>query len=313
MTEKRLDANEVAFLSQQLEYLAKDRAVEIEYLGLQAMNFIDVNASAQPGMATFAYYELDMSGDEAQWLTSNGDDISLVDVSSVKQVVSVYRAAEGFAFNSDELQEEAVASMGLIPRRREAARRAVMRKADNVAAFGDAEKGLKGLANHSNVNILGAAAPATGSDKAWAGGDKIPMEILADLFSLANKVEEQTKGNHKANVLLLPLVQLHYIEQTPLDSGGTNSDSILTAFKKNRPGIDVQVWHKLELADAAGTGPRALAYERDRMNMEFLITDPLKEDPIYQAGPRRFEVALTMKFGGVVLYKPLAVAYMDDI
>lgn len=312
MTNKRFDANEVAFLELQLQELAKDRAIETEYRALQALNFIDSRAMGNPGLSTFAYFELDHNG-MAGWLASGSDDLNLVDVSAAKQTAKVYRAAAGFSFNMDELQEEQVAQMGLIERRREAARLAVMRFADDVACFGDIEKGLKGLSNHPNVPVMSAAAPGAGSDKAWNGGDKTPQEIYNDLCDLAEKVMIQTDGNHSTTNILLPLTQYLFISRTTLDSSGTNSDSILSAFLKNKPGITVQSWQKLDNADAAGTGPRAIAYERNPMNMEFLITDPLKEDPVFQPGPRRFEVPMTMKFGGVIMYRPLTVAYMDDI
>lgn len=313
MTNK-FDSNEVAYLELQLQELAKDRAVEIEYRELQALNFIDSRAAGNPGMATFAYYELDVSGDEAEWLASGSDDISLVDVSAAKQVSSVYRAAKGFAFNMDELQEDQLAQMGLIERRRSAARSAVMRQADSVAAFGDTNKGLKGFANHPNVPspMSAVAAAGGGFTKNWDGVDKTGLEILNDLNNLADKVEIQTDGNHKCNTILLPLVQFLKIKRTLLNSAA-GSQSVLAAFESNHPGINVMSWNKLDLADAAGTGPRAIAYEKSADNMEFLITDPLKEDPVFQAGPRRFEVALTMKHGGVIMYRPLCVAYMDDI
>lgn len=214
----------------------------------------------------------------------------------------------------DELQEEQIAQMGLIERRRNAARSAVMRHADRIAAFGDVQKGLKGLANHPNVPVMSAAAAAAGGfTKPWTGIDKTPMEILNDLFDLAEKVEIQTDGNHKCNTILLPLTEMLFISRTPLDSSGTNSDSILAAFNKNKPGVSVQTWNKLDNADALGTGPRAVAYEKSADNMEFLIADPLSEDPVREAGARRFEVVMTMKFGGVIMYRPLCVAYMDNI
>lgn len=313
MTNK-FDSNEVAFLELQLQELAKDRAVEIEYRELQALQFVDSRASSNPGISTFAYYELDVNGDEAKWLASSGDDVSLVDVSAAKQVSSLYRSAKGFTFNMDELQEEQIANMGLIERRRNAARAAIMRHADNVAAFGDLQKGLKGLANHPNVPVMTAAAAVAGTNTTpWTGVDKTPMEVLHDLFDLAEKIEIQTDGNHKCNTILLPLVEMLFIERTPLDSSGTNSDSILAAFKKNKPGVNVMSWKKLDNADAAGTGPRAVAYEKSGDNMEFLIADPLSEDPVREAGARRFEVVMTMKFGGVIMYRPLTVAYMDGI
>jgi hypothetical protein len=313
MTNK-FDSNEVAFLELQLQELAKDRAVEVEYRELQALNFVPSRASSNPGISTFAYYELDVNGDEAKWLASNADDVSLVDVSAAKQVSSLYRSAKGFTFNMDELQEEQIAQMGLIERRRNAARSAVMRHADKVAAFGDVQKGLKGLANHPNVPVMSAAAAAAGGNtKPWNGADKTPMEVLNDMFDLAEKVELQTDGNHKCNTILLPLEQYLFVSRTVLDAGGTNSDSILTAFKKNKPGVEVLSWNKLDNADAAGTGPRAIAYEKSADNMEFLIADPLSEDPVREAGARRFEVVMTMKFGGVIMYRPLCVAYMDNI
>lgn len=310
MSENKFDANEVAFLELQLEFM-RQRELEIEYAVPKALAFVPVKSDVPAGAESFAYFELDGRG-EAAWLANGASDVPFVDVDGAKHTSPLHRMAAGYRFTFDDVKAAQMAGMSLDEKRRNRARDALNRKIDDCITFGNDALSFKGLANHPNVQHEDAAAPASGSDKSWQGGDKTPMEILADMNALVNKIPDQTKDLHNANMLLLPSTLYRFIKDTPLDSGGTNSDSILSAFQKNHPEVRVEPWYLLETADTAGTGPRAIAFEMAPDNAEFVIADPIAEDPIERKG-RAYEVAMTCKVGGLVMYRPMAFAYQDDI
>jgi len=311
MSEIRNDANEVAFLALQLEFM-RQREIEIEYALPKALSFVSVKSDVPAGAEAFAYYELDKRA-EAAWLANGATDIPLADVSGAKKVSPLARMASGYRYTFDDVQRALMAGLNLDQKRRDAARDALNRKMDSVAALGDVELGFPGLLNHPNVPVLSAAAAAAGSHaKPWDGADKVPLEILADMNALVNKIADQTLDLHAANVLLLPSTHYRLISDTPLAANGYNSDSILNAFKKNHPEVSVLPWILLANADAAGTGQRAMAYEMSPNNMEFVVADPISEDAPERKG-RSYEIAMTAKVGGCVVYRPLAAAYMDLI
>lgn len=310
MSEKKFDANEVAFLELQLEFM-RQRELEIEYAMPKALSFVPVKSDVPAGAESFAYFELDHRG-TAAWLANGANDVPFAEVDGSKHTSPLHRMAMGYRYTFDDIKAAQMAGMSLDQKRRNAARDALNRKIDDVITFGNNALGFSGLANHTSVQHEDAAAPGTGSDKSWQGGDKTTMEILADMNALVNKIPDQTKDLHNANMLLLPSTLYRFVQDTPLDAGGTNSDSILAAFKKNHPEVTVMPWVMLELADDAGTGPRAIAFEMNPDNMEFVIADPISEDPVERKG-RAYEVTMTAKVGGLVIYRPLTIVYQDDI
>ena len=94
----------------------------------------------------------------------------------------------------------------------------------------------------------------------------------------------------------------------------TNTDTtVLQLFLQQSPWVDQVIpWHKLALADAGGTGPRAVAYQLDRRVLEFEVPMELEFlDP--QVENFTFKVPSRLKTAGVNIHYPLAVAYMDGI
>lgn len=312
MTEKKFDANEVAFLELELEAM-RQRELEIEYPLNKAMQFCPVRVEPA-GAESFAYAELDFRG-AAKWLAKGADDVNLVDIELAKRTSPLHRFGVGFEYSFDDLKAAQMAGRPIDSKRRNAARRVMENTMDEIAAGTDADAadlGLKGLANHPNVTVVTAAANGDASATAWNATGKTGLEVLADMNELVRKMKVDTKGLHSPNLILLPIARYEHIRLTPLDSNGYNSDSILSAFSKQNPGVRVADWDSLALMDEAGTGPRAVALEMSPDNYEFVVADPISEDEPERRG-RKYIVRMTAKVGGVVVYRPKAMLYMDGI
>jgi hypothetical protein len=87
----------------------------------------------------------------------------------------------------------------------------------------------------------------------------------------------------------------------------------MRAFLNSNPFIrNIDQWHKLNEADAAGTGPRVVAYLRNPEVLELEIPQDFE-----QFAPERrnleFIVNCHARCGGVLVYQPLAMAFMDGV
>lgn len=313
MTEKKFDANEVAFLELELEAM-RQQEVETEYPLNKALTLLPVKV-VPAGAESYAYAELDLRG-HAKWLAKGASDVEFADIERTKQTSPLHRFGAGFQYSFDDIKAAQMAGMPIDANRRRAAREIMDNMLDDIAAGTNSEMadlGLKGLASHPDVTVLTAAAAAAGGNTTpWDGADKTPLEILADMNNMLKQMQLNTKGRHRVTDIVLPVSTYEHIRTLPLSNDGSNSDSVLSAFGRQNPGVNVSSWNTLENADAAGTGQRAIAYEKSPMNLEFVVADPIAEDEPEREG-RSYKIRMTAKVGGVALYRPLTVSYMDGV
>lgn len=307
----RLDAKYTAALDLQLEAV-KAQTYDIKYPELKARNLVPVDTSIDSGAETFAYYQWDEYG-MAEIIANYADDLSMVDTKAEKFTNPIHSLGKGYQYSIQDLRRAAMAGNQLDQRRARAARRAIERGIDEVASVGSAKGHLKGLLNHPNVAIL--TATTDGTSTRWVGGrsdPKAPALILKDLYDAISYIWVTTKQVHQPNTVVLSTTEYGHVSQTAV-GGDNNQMTILRSFLANNPMItNVDFWYKLDLADAAGTGPRALVYQRDPEVLELVIPQDFEQFPP-QARNLSFVVPCHARIGGVVIYYPLALVYQDGI
>ena len=100
---------------------------------------------------------------------------------------------------------------------------------------------------------------------------------------------------------------------TRISTTGDTHTTAMQAFLQSNPYITrIESWNKLALADAAGTGPRAVCYKRDPEVLELVIPQEYEELPPQPKG-FMYDIPCHARCGGVVVYYPLAMAYMDGL
>jgi hypothetical protein len=127
---------------------------------------------------------------------------------------------------------------------------------------------------------------------------------------MANTPVENTNGVETVDTLLLPVDQYTYIASTPRSA---NSDTtILEYFLTKNPFIqNVDHYYKLGGAGAGGTD-RMFAYRRDPDVMTLEIPQDFEQFPPQEEG-MEFNVYCHERFGGVIIYYPLATLFADGI
>lgn len=298
----RMDDKFTAALERELEYI-KTRTYDIVYPELKARQFIPVSNEVDPGAETITYRQWDEFG-MAQIITNYADDLPLVDALVEEYSQRVHSIGAKYQYSIQDLRRSSMmGGVSLDQRRARSARRFVETKIDNIGTSGQANAGLYGIANNANVSLV---TPDTGT---WSTATA--AEIVADLNKLVNSIVTTTKETFLPDTLLLDTNNYTLIASKITSTSGDTQKTILKAFLESNPYIkNIDSWYKLGTADAAGTGPRLICYKRDPEVLTLEIPQEFEQLPP-QAKNLAFQIPVHARTAGVIMYYPMAVAYMD--
>ena len=300
----RQDAKFTAAIDQQLEHV-KAQTYDIAYPELKARRFFPVSNEVDSGAETISYLQWDDFG-MAEIIANYADDISMVDTLAEKFSSPVHSLGKGYQYSVQDLRRAAMAQNQLDSRRARACRRAIERGMEEIAAVGNAKGKLKGALNHPNIPVL--TATTDGTSTRWVGGRTVPKTaalIQKDMHDGVGSIRTTTKEVYSPDTILLATVEFGHISQHPV--GVDNQMTVLKSFLANSPYVtDVDSWYKLD------TGPRMMIYPRNPEIMTLEIPQEFEQFPP-QARNLAFVVPCHSRVGGLIVYYPLAAAYMDGI
>ena len=298
------DAKFTAVLERQLEFI-KTRTFDIVYPEMKARQFIPVNNDVDTGAETITYRQWDMIG-MAQIIANYGDDLPLIDalVEEFEQKVQGLGAA--YEWSIQDLRRSAMAGANLDQRRARAARRSIEQQIENIAALGNTKAGLVGMAKNPNVPIV---APVVGSWTAVTPGE----DMISDLMALSSSIVTTNKETFMPDTLILDIGRYNLLATTRVSTTGDTNTTALEGFLRSNPWVTtVATWNKLALANATDNGNRAVCYKRDAEVLTLEIPQEFEQFPP-QTKNLSFLVPVHARIGGVIVYYPIAMAYMDGL
>lgn len=295
---ERLDVGETIFLAQQLEHVIAT-VYETRYAEFMALKLIPVDTSVPVGAASYSYYMWDSFG-MAEIIHDYAHDLPMVGRKATKTTQSIRMIGDAFGYSLDDLQSAIFAKVPLQSDLAMVARRMIELKIDDLAATGSAVDGLQGFVNNANVTLVPAI------NGTWATASA--LEILEDLNELTFSIPNVSRQLFKPNTLVFDQASWQIVNR-PMSAD--NTDTILSTFMKNNPYItNAEVWWKLDTANAAGTGPRIIAYARTPEVVSLVLPAGFTQQPP-QAKGLGFEVPCWAKIGGISIKYALGIAYMD--
>lgn len=298
-SDPHMDAKFTAVLEEQLEFI-KTRTYDIVYPEMKARQLIPVNNDVDPGAETITYRQWDEVG-MAQIIASYSDDLPLIDAMVEEFQQKVQGLGAAYEWSIQDLRRSAMAGANLDQRRARAARRSIETQIENIAALGNAKAGLNGFANHPNVPILASAhvwAVSTGA------------EMVETLMTLSSSIVTSTKETFMPDTVVTPIDRYNLLATTRISTTGDTNTTALEAFLRSNPWVtNVGTWNKLAGAGAAGV-PRVVCYKRDAEVLTLEIPQEFEQFPPQPKG-LSFLVPVHARIGGVIVYYPLAMAYMD--
>lgn len=298
----RTDAGESYFLEHQLRYVMTERLKE-DRAPNKAELFLPINSSVPSGAQTWVYTTYRSAG-SAKVITEWSDDLPPVDVIQSEVTGKLISIGNSFGYSIEDLRRAAFSGQQLERDKMDAAADEVDHKMDEVASFGHEANNLPGFLNNTAVPLI--VLPTGG----WPTAT--PKQILADLRYMEDTIA--IACFHKPELLpdtvLFDQVSWRILREEVTDY---TEQSILKRFLDSSTTVkNADVWHRLDKADVARTGPRIVMYRRDPSILNMIVPQPFEMLPP-QPKNLAFVVPTHAKLGGVDIRKPYTMAYSDSV
>lgn len=306
MDPMRLDANESAFFTRELEHV-KARSYDTKYKPRKAFTLLPISTEAASGSESVTYRKYTGVG-IARIVSDYANDFPRVDVYGEEVTVKNHGVGTSFGYSIKEIRNSRMTGKNLDARRAQFARQANDDKINAIAWSGDASHNIVGFIDATGITEYTVPNDGTGTTKTWT--TKTPDQIIRDLAGLVSAIITPTNGVEAPDTVLLPIAQYQYIANTRMSDG--NDKTILRYFLDNNPYIKTIDW----LPELAGAGAsstnRMMAYSRDEMHVTLEIPQMFEQFAPQQEN-MEFKVPCYSETAGVIVYYPLAVAYGDGI
>lgn len=302
----RLDANESAFFTRQLEYV-KARTYDTKYKNLKATMLIPVSNEAPSGADTITWRKFSQVG-IAKIVADYAHDFPRVDVYGEEATVKVRSLGASYGYSTKEIRRAQMAGVNLDVRRATAARRAIDELVNTLAFSGDSDFGIQGLIDYPGITEYTVPNDGTGTTKTWS--TKTATQIVRDVTGLVNAVVETTNGREAPDTLLLPIAQFNIIANLQMS---TNSDTtVMQYILKNNPYLKSIEWvSELNAAGASGTD-RMMVYAKDPEHLTLEMPQAFEQFAPQWKGMEA-EIPCHAETAGVIVYYPLSIAFGDGI
>ena len=300
----RLDADEKSyFFKRQLEHV-KRTTYDTKFKNLRAKIFIPVSTEVPSGADTWTWRSYTKVG-QAKIISDYAEDFPRVDVYGVENTSKIKSVGDSYGYSIQEIRQAQMAGTPLEQRRADAARRGIEEKLDYLAWFGDTTHNIQGFIGYPGVTNV---TVVTGT---WSTAT--PDQIVLDVTTLMNGVTVPTKGKEVPDTLIMPRTQYNIIKDKRMTDG--NSKTVLTYLMEvnsvNNPGFMIDAVDEL-LNQGTGSTQRMYAYVRDPEHLTQEIPQMFEMFDADKKG-MSYVVPCHARFGGVSIYYPQSVAYMDGI
>lgn len=309
----KCDASEANVFAREL---LKVRAgiFEIKFPELKAMRLVPMAAGLSATDEEYTYRYVKEYG-TTQLATSYSGTSPRADVSMHEATparIRPLRASYGY-----DIQEARIAARtgnGLPMRKANAARKAIAHEINRVLTYGDSTSfgvTMSGLANLSGTLTYSTPVGSAGQ-KGWA--TKTPDEIVKDMHGMAKKIVVDSNDVEHPNTMLLSLDSYEIVATTRMGDG--SDTTILKHFLATSPHIKtVEAWHALDSANDPGslwTGNRAICYDKSPEVLEAIVPVEFEQFAPQMIGLETV-TECQARLGGVVVYRPKAIIYADDL
>lgn len=304
--------DESFFFARNLEYI-RQKIFRPVYAELKMLNggLISIDTSIPEGAETDTYDILDSSG-EADIISDFGDDIKNVEISGDEVTNKIKSLADSYIYSVQDVRKDKM--LGAVGRssvenKAMAARKAVDQKIDKMFRIGAPEHGILGMFNATGVPSTAAAATGSVSTTTWS--TKTAANILADVETAMNDMEDLTEGNETPDTLLLPSAQYELIRKKALDTTFYSGQSVLKYIQEEYE-LKVEKVQQLKNAFTGGTESGMVLYNNSPEKLEAVL--PIRLMPhAPQVKNLATKNILEARCGGVRVYFPYSMSYTTGI
>jgi hypothetical protein len=305
--QERKDESQGVFFREQLTVM-KATALEKKYPAKMGRRIVPVSNEGGPGAVFRKWRMFDRLG-VAKALSEAGDNVPFVSLTGQEFSSKAHSYAIAAPFTDDELEQAQFGGVPLQQMKITAMRDGYEDTVDDLILLGSKEEGIQGLLDHPNVAVYTPGTSAGAGDDTFP--NKTPLEIVADFDAIITGIRVATKRTQQVTLVLLSVERLALLARTPMGTGDTGY-TILKHLQATFPGVIFDAVDQLSTA-GVGSTQRLIAMEQSPDVIDFWEPQPYTMYPEFKDKPFRRVVPAKGRCGGVSLYRPLAVAFMDNI
>lgn len=296
------DEQQSGWVYRQVEYV-KSQVYEYEFSELKARELIPTSFE-ESDHATFVTYYIYNKVGMFSIVSRNARTLPRVDMYAEEVTVEVKTLGGSYGWSTADVRAAIANNTNLNARDARVAREAHLQRENRIAWFGDRRHRLAGMIEHPNSIRVILPADGQGGASSLASKRANPANMIRDLGTIAKASMVVTDGVERPDTMLLNMED--YIACSETQYG--DNDTVLTFFLRNNPFISMIDWVP-DLAGGGSNGEDAiLCYKRDPMKLELVI--PLEFTQLMpQEVGLEIEVNCEATCAGIVLYKPLSLAY----
>ncbi len=318
-SQTKMDAADSAFFARELEYL-KSRVWERQYPPYSAWDLFPLSTEVDPGAEVIIWREMDRIG-LAKVVAAYASDLPRVDIYGQENISQIRTIGDSFGFSKQDIRAARLANKPLSARKAQAARQAAEQKANEIAWFGEKTHGLRGVMETANANlVVPVTAAAAPNGTGWnATSGKTPDEILDDLHNLYQACRDASNDVERADTIVLPPAPYGYINTKR--ASAASDTTILEFFRRTHPDIRT-VTTAVELTSvsaarrpspgAATAANVGMAYSRSAEKLTHEIPMMFTQHA-EQIRNLEHVVPCEMRSGGVIVYRPVSVSFIEGI
>ena len=287
------------FLARELEQVLA-RTFEVQYADIKYSSVLPISTEVGPGADSFTYRIFDAQG-SMKLIQDKASDLPRADVLRKEVTHQVRSLGASFAYSIQETRAAAmVPGMNLEQRRANAVRRAYEEKVQDVAYFGESAVSMDGFFNNANVD---KTVPNKWFDTASTD------EMLEILNEAPTSIVQGSNMKESPNTMLVPYDVYRIISTTPRST--TSDTTVLEFFLRTNPFIrSIEPINELEAGKSVLTKDRIICYDRSPEKLQLHIPRTLEFLPPVRNN-LEFTVAAHARVGGVALYYPKSVLYVE--
>lgn len=309
----RLDANEGLIFARQLEEIDPTR-YEVLYKPLTKWKEVLPVRPFTPGIDRVTYRKIRHTGNAVLNATGNITDIPMADADMDEYSNKVYSWTTGYHYTAKELRNAAVAGVPLQSEKVMAVELAYDRRLQTTMFLGNSQIDLLGLINYTGVTNTQAAAPVSGSDRTWPGGDKTNDEIAKDVTDAVSRIRARTYGQYGESGMIVALNQTRYdfLATTRMASG--TDTTIMQFILNNSQSNGIEKFVVIHDLTGQGTGSSQLmiVYPNDPKVLQAYAAEQILWMPMENRG-LNFIFNSEMEFGGLVVRYEVAMEQVYGI
>lgn len=297
---------DTVIFEKQLEYVKAQTYDEINS-DLKAFTLLPIT-SELPEWATEMTWRSFKGYGAARFISDYANDYPLAEVGGSELSRKAHKIAMAYRYSQDELVRAAKAGVNLDTRKARASARALQEKLNSIAWSGDTSHNIPGFISYAGISEYTVPSTGTGVTKTWS--TKTSDQILTDLWGILNTITTATDAKENANTIIMPKTQYDLISQKRLSD--YSEKTVLSYFLSMNPGLTVDWLTDLDGA-GAGSTDRFMAYNKNPDKLAFEIPQMMIQKEVFRDGVNTWMVPMEARTVGVIVYRPLSVAFGDGI